>query len=395
MQKKIIALAVAGLVSGGAMAQSNVTIFGLFDASLVQHNAKGTTYAVNSSAWGTTHIGFRGTENLGGGMQAFFNLRGNVNVMTGGMGSGASGATTAGYNDFNSWANIGLSGGFGTLMLGRQTTPVFATFGAVDAFQMASLGIGQQWGMANTTYFGPSFPRSPLTNLTTTLTTNTLGGATLASAYAGGISYTTPNLSGFQVKVFNTFGNAITGAPFQDNGLREISLSYNNGPISANYAHNDTTNRVTASAAGAFAANITEVKFDVMGLAYTVGGLRLAGSYFKAKYDVSLRASMHDNSAWSFGARYTKAPWTYGAEFTSGKDDITSTNKDTILGFMLNYDLSKRTSVYGLLGILNNSGEASMHAIWSAPNLVNTAGNSMDARGARATSVVTGIRHSF
>jgi len=393
MQKKIIALAVAGLVSGGAFAQSSVTIFGLWDVSYVVNNAKGTTSGIDNSAIGSTHLGFKGVEDLGNGMKAFFALRENINPLTGGTGSGASGATTAGYNDFNAWAHVGLSGGFGTVTVGRQTVPVFATFGAVDALGAASLGLGQQWGSVQTL----GVPNA-LTGAVWPLPSNTQGGARTPQAYAGGLGYATPNMGGFQGKLFTTLGNNITGASFGDNNLKEVGVSYNNMGISFNWAYDWTTNRVTANAAGAFPATITEMKTNVLGLAYTMGKVKISGSYYKVMYDASLKAVNHDNSAYSIGAIYNAAPWRMGAEFTAGKDNIDGRNKDNILGFLAGYSLSKRTELYGLLGIVNNSGNASLQPIWAAPTLVTAVGpvvSSLDARGTRNTSVVFGIRHAY
>jgi len=400
MQKKIIALAVAGLVSGGAFAQSSVTIYGLFDVSLVTNSSKGSgkTYGINSSAIGSTHLGFRGTEALGNGLQAFFNLKENLNVLTGGAGSGSSGATTAGYNDFNSAANVGLAGGFGTVTLGRQTNLVFGTVGAVDAFNMASLGIGQQWGMANTS-FSPG--TNPLTNLAPALSTNTAGGARLPLAYAGGIGYSTPKFGGFQAKLFGTFGNNMTGAPYSDNGIREVAASYNNGPIAAAWAYGVVSSRAAASATtGVFPAIITEVKHNVLGGSYKFGSLKVAAAWFKVKYDASLQATNHDNSAWSLGTTYTMGPMVYGVEYTAGKDDITTSNKDNILSYMARYSMSKRTELYGLLGTVQNKGNASIQPIWSSPSLVTaplgaTVVNALDARNGRNTSLALGLRHAF
>ncbi|MDQ5945450.1 MAG: hypothetical protein QG619_872, partial [Pseudomonadota bacterium] len=87
MQKKVIALAVAGLVSGAAFAQSNVTIYGVADLGLVTssgtrsgaNGAKANTGSANyngidSGIWGGSRIGFKGEEGLGNGLKAIFTL---------------------------------------------------------------------------------------------------------------------------------------------------------------------------------------------------------------------------------------------------------------------------------------------------------------------------------
>jgi len=391
MQKKIIALAVAGLVSGGAFAQSNVTIFGVLDASLVTNSAKGSgmTYGMDSAALSTTYVGFKGTEDLGNGLKAFFNLIEPITLTTGGTGSGASGATTTGYNNFSVAANVGLAGSFGTLMVGRQRTPVFKAVIAGDALTANSGGLIQQWATVNI-----AGQRSPLTGLTVPLPTNTTGGARLPDSYAGGIGYTTPNLSGFQAEVFVNAGNNITGAPYSDNGMRELGVSYTNGSIYVGWAYDETSGRVAANAVtGVFPGNITESKTNTLGGSYTVGKLRVAAGWYNIKYDASLHATNHDNSAWNLGATYVVAPMTYGVEYTSGKDDTMSSNKDNMLAFLAQYTMSKRTSLYTILATVSNSGEAVMQPIWSAASLSNV--GVLDARNGRNTSLVLGIRHTF
>ena len=79
MQKKIIALAVAGLVSGAAFAQSNVTIYGIADMSYVNYsdaNAHGvdSTHQINSGQWKTSRFGFKGSEDLGNDLSAIFQM---------------------------------------------------------------------------------------------------------------------------------------------------------------------------------------------------------------------------------------------------------------------------------------------------------------------------------
>lgn len=129
MQPTLIAGAVLALSAGVAQAQSSVTIFGIVDTG-VEHQSKFADYDADPSAnlgkqtkmqnggilpsiWG-----FKGSEDLGGGLKAVFNLEGDFGADTGG--ARFDGALML----FGRQANVGLSGGFGTVLLGRQYSPV-------------------------------------------------------------------------------------------------------------------------------------------------------------------------------------------------------------------------------------------------------------------------------
>ena len=133
MQKKLIALAVAGLASTGAFAQANVTVYGVADATFDVVKVSGdavndlgntTRVSTNSS-----YIGFKGAEALGNGLTAVFQIESGVGFDN----SGTLGATRDSF--------VGVAGGFGTVVLGKLTGPTRALGGAVDVNSGAT-GIG-------------------------------------------------------------------------------------------------------------------------------------------------------------------------------------------------------------------------------------------------------------
>jgi len=172
MQKKILALAVAGLMSGAAFAQSNVTIYGAADVTFdnvkaagasdftvgglpytyTQTNvapaavstgttaAPGTTYtnlnqpARNRVSANSSFLGFRGTEDLGGGLKAVFQFEGGV------------ANDNAGAFNFNRDSFVGLAGGFGTVAAGILTGPTRGLGSAMDPF-LGATGIGANSGL--------------------------------------------------------------------------------------------------------------------------------------------------------------------------------------------------------------------------------------------------------
>lgn len=212
MQKKLIALAVAGLVSVPAFAQSNVTIYGIVDMGYkyqgdnVTDGVK-TRNGIDSGISGGSRLGFKGTEDLGNGLKAGFVLEQGINVDDG---SSAQGRT------FGRQSFVSLSGGFGTVAAGRQYTPAHAILaGNIDPF---GLGKGTVGSIAN---FYISEAR--LDNL---------------------LAYVSPTWGGFNFVAgytFNAAGNEqspkLGGTAATDTRAWTIAPTYKNGPIylAANY----------------------------------------------------------------------------------------------------------------------------------------------------------------
>ena len=130
MQKKLIALAIAGLVSAPAFAQSNVTIYGVADAYMGfgDHGANDMA-AVNSGGLSGSRIGFRGAEDLGNGLKAVFTYEQGFEIDDS-VNSASTGGNGLGGKARQSF--VGLGGSWGTVSLGRQYAPGYDNI--VDAF---------------------------------------------------------------------------------------------------------------------------------------------------------------------------------------------------------------------------------------------------------------------
>jgi predicted porin len=124
MQKKLIALAVAGLAAAPVFAQSNVTIYGVVDAGLGIGHADQTEFrGVVGGVLSGNRIGFKGAEDLGNGLKAVFQLEQGFNV--------DDGTFHQSTRQFSRQAYVGLQGAFGTVSLGRQYAPGY--FAGYDA----------------------------------------------------------------------------------------------------------------------------------------------------------------------------------------------------------------------------------------------------------------------
>jgi predicted porin len=125
MKKTQVALAALALVASTAALADGVTVYGRVDASVAKQTGSNTSFD-GSGNWDTSVFGIRGSEDLGNGLKASFNLETGVNI---GNGASANNGTTtevgAGTvnNLFARLANINLSGDFGTVSAGTQLSP--------------------------------------------------------------------------------------------------------------------------------------------------------------------------------------------------------------------------------------------------------------------------------
>lgn len=141
MKKSLLALAVLGAFAGAAQAQTSVTVYGSFDAGIRSQEdltATGDTARTlkmgSNGTYNSNRIGFRGVEDLGGGMNAHFTLETGFNSGTGALDNAAN-------RLFNRSAFVGLGGAWGSVDLGRQYSVNFKTIGAYDPFAYKYTGI--------------------------------------------------------------------------------------------------------------------------------------------------------------------------------------------------------------------------------------------------------------
>ena len=132
MKKSLLALAVLGAFAGVASAQSSVTLYGTVDlsAKYVKNDGSARRVSLSQDGINSSQLGFKGVEDLGGGLKAGFVLLAGVNADTG----------TTNAQFFNRRATVSLMGGFGEVRLGRDYTPTFWNDTIFDAFGTVGLG---------------------------------------------------------------------------------------------------------------------------------------------------------------------------------------------------------------------------------------------------------------
>ena len=401
MKKSLLALAAMSAFATAAQAQSSVSVYGVMDGSYtaIEQNTtttaglKGTVKSRNTvngdGALSTSRLGFRGVEDLGGGLSAQFVLEFDlINISNGGTGEGYTQASTGGAAGASTSANrgfgprysyIGLSDkNMGTLRLGRQETPIHGAIAANLA------------GMAN----------------------NTLG-----SLYSGlDSSYQLSATQTPSVRPHNVFvDNAVT---FISNNIGGVTVQLQTAQNA--YSASDTTPSAGVQSTG-FSAAFTGVKKLRVDAAYNVEGLVVANTYNMKRTTMSLGGNydfgpltlfalhtdnkvenmnlltnkkLHDTRLTEVGVR---APVTkvisvwgnyfMGARSTASDTAVTLVQSATaaagaadIKGFQLGtmYAFSKRTTAYGIYGTQDLKG--------------NGVANGAKLEG---TMYAVGLRHTF
>jgi len=138
MKKSLLALAVLGSFAAAAQAQTSVTIYGIVDMGVFYQNKAGahnnSLFSVNSGEMSGSRLGFKGSEDLGGGLKANFVLEMGFNANNGSGAQQDAGSTTF----FGRTSTVGLSGGFGSVNIGRQTDFAYSgTAGGMNTFSHA------------------------------------------------------------------------------------------------------------------------------------------------------------------------------------------------------------------------------------------------------------------
>jgi predicted porin len=196
MKKLLIASAALAMVAGTAQAQSSVTLYGVLDASFVNTKTKNGTTGVStdvttqsgSGVGSTSVLGFKGSEDLGGGLKAVFQLEADLNVNTGTLGAATTNAANTQDTTFNRQANVGVeSAQFGTLRVGRLSDVLDTTEGFANHVQLfdteaaAANGLGGKNG-SSTRYDSPVIAGL---QVSASYSADMVAAAELASASAG------------------------------------------------------------------------------------------------------------------------------------------------------------------------------------------------------------------
>lgn len=357
MKKSLLAVLALGAVTDVAFAQSSVTIYGLIDEAYVyERNAVGNASNIaagiqrgsnisklTSGVYAGSRIGFKGSEDLGGGLSAIFTLENGFQADTGAMGQGG---LLFGRQSF-----VGLQDSkLGTIKLGRQYTSFDGATAGSDPFNKGTAGsIGNLFGA--------------------TYVANTNGYYT--SRVNNDVVYAMPNINGVTGDI--AYGLGEVAGSTASSRYFGAGLGYENGPLWLRAAHNNSNN---ANATGA-------AKNTMVGAIYNFGMFKLHGA-FSLNKTTAAGVTTVDSRDYMVGVTVP-----FGgvqkvlASYIKKKDRLAAGNDASQVAIGYVYSLSKRTDLYTAYAHIVNKNSAGY-----------TVGSSIES-GTGTSAFNVGVRHMF
>jgi predicted porin len=368
MQKQFVILSSA-LVCSAVWAQtSSVQVYGIVDVYGQYLDGATRVGRVQSGGKDGSRLGFRGTEDLGGGLRAFFTLEMGINADDGSLAQGGLG--------FGRQSYVGLADNWGEISLGRQYGSLYRLGSEFSAF-----GIGAH-GPSTQTIGGFAGGYEPFRGASGTAVPPAAGatGNGSPARINNSVRYASPQWNGLQGVAL--YGAGEVAGSTADNRIVDLSLRYSAAPFDAYVLY---VSDKTASAA-------TPSEVATVGL----GGSYRAGSFKVTAGGITLddkSTANQDGKGWWLGGEYYIGNHTLRTQYLESKPSYGSNNKTKALGFGYQYDFSKRTAFYSSLTKFSNDTNAGSGGLGryhtALPAGLTRLGD------ADITELVTGIRHSF
>ncbi len=409
MKKSLIALAALATVATAAQAQSSVEVYGVMDLGVgsisgvaadytrttaPSASGNGTAAAYSGTAAGsatktvtglqngglsTSRIGFRGTEDLGGGLKAGFVLEAEILADTGSQKSTADAL-------FARESSLSLSGNAGSVKLGR-----FNTFSYGEGAKFDSMGGNNIGGYIASGKYGYVRLENAVQYISPAMNGVKVGVQT--GTRTGSATYPGTSVTAYGEVAGEQSGNRNTaGMITYDNGPLELSLTYGEQKDASGLKIDDVTT--------AFAR-------------YNFGKVRAVAGYMKQSADrwvptgtgsnALLSATVKETTNTFLGANYTVTPQiTLNAIVQQIQTETVAGTKQkpVIYSAGLNYSLSKRTTLYGIVAqVSQDNGSKQTIVNGGKWNYTDVAGNDVPGAPAVAdknqTAWTIGVRHTF
>ena len=301
MKKSLIALAVIA-ASGAALAQSNVTLYGRLDASLANtkdKSANTSNTTMESGLLTPSRWGIRGSEDLGAGLKANFNLETGIKNDT-----GAQGTNNSAF-DRQSW--VGLSGAFGAVKLGRSDT-------AFDDIRDLAV-VNNLWD----------------SEFTPNKIAYTAGVAEYSSRASNQIRYESPSFAGFTAGV--SYGLDEQASPVKKD-VQAFNLRYRAGALDAGIGYQEQKDNT---------APASNLEYTAISASYDFGSFRVSGGYNLAENGLK-----QEDDEFSVGVAvpYGNFEFSAGYAYSKSKTAGVTQAKGSAYALGATYALSKRTKVY-------------------------------------------------
>lgn len=336
MQGKLLVAALFASLPLVASAQSSVTVYGVADAAIAREDSgapNGSRSIVASGNQSTSRFGFRGTEDIGGGLKAMFNLEAGVQLDTG-LGDSAL---------FGRRAVVGLEGKFGLVTIGREYSPIADIANATDINGQGFYG----------------------TNL------NSFNAGRLTRRLSNSVNYKSPVMSGFKVAAAYSAGETATGASLN---LMGVSASYTMGDLLLGAGYHNIERQLTG-----------DDKEMIFGAAYKMGAIEFKGNYMSA--DPTGANNQYEQL--NAGAAYT-----FGANKVFGnfqRSELENGARGNGFSLAYSYTMSKRTNLYAAYATISNNNLGLFGINSAGSSIAPPTG----AFGADPKAFTLGMRHSF
>ena len=394
MKKSLLALATIGAFAGAAHAQSSVTVYGILDVSYGQDEVdQGTLVAATVKTTGladsrnaSSRLGFRGVEDLGGGMQAGFVLESGLNITGGATFNKTTGQTS------NAQTGVLTQTQADNAVFGAATRQAFVTLGTKD---VGTLLVGYK-----------KLLESDFNDLFVLGTENTDGSEAQETQRVGRgnqIAYTTPTFSGLSASIANSsqtaaYGLAATETTQRVNAnVNQINLNYRSGNVlvaahmGIGTVENGTTATVATAVSGLGAAGTNSYNSQGIGASYDFGVARVAGLYGKRETGVKDASQLDStyttfSAAIPFGKNAVKLTYSM-AESKDKSGNITS--KLSGMQFLAEHNLSKRSMIWAIYG------NDKIDAVTGAAAVASQSAVVAAAAEVKQTSLRIGMTHSF
>lgn len=381
MNKKLIALAIATAVSAPAMAAtSNVDVYGLMSVGVDSVNNNNAAAGDSSKRVGrvsdyASRIGFKGTEDLGNGLAAIWQIESQVSVDGGaGTGSNISGATTAFGGQTLRNTFVGLkSKEMGTALIGKYDTPYKSSTLRLDPF-------GDTLGDYN--------------NLVGAANNGGNAGGYFDLRPANTAVYMTPNFSGFSAAASYVFGAETATTGSSTGNAYSLAAMYDAGPLYLTAAYEKHNFGSTGSGSLAVSPYFnTDTKAWKLGAAYSIMDFTLAALYEKTDDNANNGSNLLGHRTWFLSGKYQMGAVALKASYANAGSDEqtfgTVKGDDGAKSYTLgaDYAFSKRTTMYALYTRISNDSNGRYNFYYN-PAAGVTGGD-------RADGFSLGVKHSF
>ncbi|OOG53173.1 porin [Polaromonas sp. C04] len=369
--KKTLLIAAMACTAAAAQAQSSVTLFGVIDTAyehLSGNALAGSTNRLISSGNNSSRLGFKGVEDLGGGLNASFWLEAGINSQNG------TGSTTTTNNQvggagsggltFNRRSTVSLAGNFGEIRLGRDFAPTYLNLSNFDPFGNDGAGAESNESQALAS----------------------LNGVQTATRVSNGIGYLLPsNLGGFYGQMTYALGgnssNTVNGAGQNtslDGNYVGGVFGYQNGPVNVAIAYGQTK-----------IAAIGNYDQGNIGGSYNFGPATVMAQYDQEKVGSGGALGIQKNNIYMLGVDVPVGPGDVLATYTHDKADNNAVKANQYaVGYV--YHLSKRTAIYGTYAHISNNGTGA-----NVATNTSAASGTGFVQGGSSNGIDIGLRTSF